>query len=84
MGSLKITKTTNKEESTIKIDNLENELLFTYYTSEKNRSNIKVVPFSNPDIAKYLPDYKNVYERYKKVVQTYDEDIYVVPVFEQQ
>ena len=79
MSSLKITKTTKGEESSIKIDDVENELIFTYYYSEANRSNLKVVPFSNSDIAKYLPDYKNVYERYKKVVQAYDENMYVVP-----
>ena len=80
MSSLKITKTTKGEETSIKIDNIENELIYTYY-NQATWSNFKVIPFSNPDIAEYLPKYKNVYERYKKVVQLYDENMYVVPIF---
>ena len=80
MSSLNITKTTKGEETSIKIDNIENELIYTYY-NQATWSDFKVIPFSNSNIAKYLPDYKNVYERYKKVVQLYDEDMYVVPVY---
>ena len=81
MSSLNITKTTKGEETSIKIDNIENELIYTYY-NQATWSDFKVIPFSNSNIAKYLPDYKNVYERYKKVVQLYDEDMYVVPVYQ--
>lgn len=80
MSSLKITKTTKGEETSIKIDNIENELIYTYY-NQATWSNFKVIPFSNPDIAEYLPKYKSVYERYKKVVQMYDENMYVVPAY---
>ncbi len=78
MSSLKITKTTKGEESSIKIDDVKNELIYTYY-NQATWSNFKVIPFSHPDIAKYLSGYKKVYERYKKVVQLYDKDMYVVP-----
>ena len=80
MSSLNITKTTKGEETSIKIDNVENELIYTYY-NQATWSNFKVIPFSNSAIADYLPNYKSVYERYKKVVQLYDEDMYVVPVY---
>ena len=78
MSSLRITKTTKGEESSIKIDNIKNELIYNYY-NQATWSNFKVIPFSNPDIAKYLPSYQKVHERYKKVVQLYDKDMYVVP-----
>ena len=81
MSSLNITKTTKGDETSIKIDNIENELIYTYY-NQATWSNFKVIPFSNPDIAEYLPSYKSVYERYKKVVQMYDKDMYVVPLSE--
>lgn len=80
MSSLRITKTTKGEESSIKIDNVENELIYTYY-NQATWSNFKVIPFSHPDIAKYLPGYQKVHERYKKVVQLYDKDMHVVPYY---
>lgn len=82
MSSLNITKTTNEEESTIKIDKIENELIYTSYKNEQDRCNIQVIPFSHPDIEKHLPKYKSVYETYKNVVQSYDKSMYVVPVYE--
>ena len=81
MSSLHITKTTNEEESIIEIDKIENELIYTSYKNEQDRSNIQVIPFSHPDIEKYLPKYESIYETYKKVVQTYDKSMYVVPSF---
>lgn len=81
MSSLRITKTTKGEESSIKIDNVKNELIYTYYNQATWR-NFKVIPFSNPNIAKYLSGYKNVHERYKKIVQLYDKNMYVVPAYE--
>lgn len=82
MSSLTITKTTNEEESTIKIDKIENELLYTSYKNEQDRRDIQVIPFSHPDIAKYLPKYESIYERYKNVVQSYDKSTYVVPMYQ--
>lgn len=79
MSSLRITKTTKDGKSSIKIDNVENELIYTYY-NQATWSNFKVIPFSSSEISKYLPSYKNVYERYKKVVQLYDKSMYVVPL----
>ena len=81
MSSLEITKTKKGEESSIKIDNVENELVYTYYNKSSWRD-FKVVPFSNSDISKYLSGYEKVYETYKQVVQKYDKEMYVVPLSE--
>ena len=81
MTSLNITKTVKDGKTDIKIDNVQNELIFTYYNKNTWRD-FKVIPFSNENIAKYLPNYKNVYETYKKVVQQLDENMVVVPAYE--
>ena len=79
MTSLKITKTEKEGKSEIKIDDVSNELIYTYY---KGYRNFKVVPFSNAEISNYLPGYKNVYDTYKNVVQKYDQNMAVVPASE--
>ena len=81
MTSLNITKTVKDGKTDIKIDNVQNELIFTYY-NKNSWNNFKVIPFSNENIAKYLPNYKSVYETYKKVVQKLDENMVVVPAYE--
>ena len=81
MTSLRIEKRVKGEEVTITIDTVENELIYNYYNQSSWRGFI-VVPFSHPDIAKYLPNYKNVYETYKKVVQSIDSTMYVKEVSE--
>ena len=79
MTSFKITKTEKGKDKTIKIDDVSNELIYTYYSGFRN---FKVVPFSNEAIQTYLPSYKTVYEKYKAVVQKYDETMKVVPACE--
>lgn len=76
MTNLTIEKTVKGDNSEIKITNVENELIYHYYNQSTWRD-YKVIPFSNPDIAKYLPDYKNVYNTYKEVVQRLDSTMYV-------
>lgn len=76
MTSLEIEKSVKGEDIDIKISNVENELIYNYYNQSTWRG-FKVIPFSNPDIVNYLPDYKNVYETYKKVVQNMDSNMYV-------
>lgn len=76
MTSFKIEKTVNGDNVTIKINNVENELIYNYYNQSTWRG-FKVIPFSNPDIANYLPNYKDVYDTYKEVVQRLDSSMYV-------
>ena len=76
MTNFKIEKTVKDNEKTIKITNVENELIYNYYNQSTWRGFI-VIPFSNPDIANYLPNYQKVYETYKEVVQRLDNNMVV-------
>lgn len=81
MTSVDINKTVENGKTSVKISNVKNELIFTYY-NKNTWSNFKVIPFSNENIGKYLPNYKTVYETYKKIVQKMDSNMYVEPAFE--
>jgi len=83
MTSLRIEKTVYGEDVTIKIDTVENELIYNYYNQNTWRGFV-VIPFSNSEIAKYLPNYKKVYETYKKIVQNMDSTMYVKEVYSEQ
>ena len=48
-----------------KID-LNNELLYCYY-NQITWSDYLIVPFSSPEIKKFLPDYEDVYNHYKEI-----------------
>ena len=80
MTSVDINKTVENGKTSVKISNVKNELIFTYY-NKNTWSNFKVIPFSNENIGKYLPNYKTVYETYKKIVQKMDSNMYVEPAF---
>lgn len=79
MSSFTVTKTTKGDKVSVSVGDVKNDLIYTYY-NQSSWSNFKVIPFSHPDIKKYLPKYKSVYETYKKVVQKMDKDMYVVPL----
>lgn len=76
MTSLKIEKDIKNNQTSVKITNVENELLYNYYNQSTWR-NFKVIPFSNPKIKEYLPNYKEIYNTYKAVVQKMDNEITV-------
>lgn len=76
MTNLKIKKTVQGEDVKIEINNVENELIYNYYNQSTWRGFL-VIPFSNPDISKYLPNYEKVYQTYKDVVQKMDNNMYV-------
>lgn len=80
MTSLRIEKTVFKGETSIKVDNIENELIYNYYNQSTWRG-YKMIPFSNPEIKKYLKNYKSVYETYRKVVVKMDDTMTVNPVY---
>lgn len=81
MTSLKIEKDVKGKEKSIKITNVENELIYNYYNQSTWRG-FKVIPFSNPEIKTYLPSYKSVYNTYKEVVQRLDSNMYVKETLE--
>ncbi len=65
-----------KKDKDIKLDNLKVDLLYTY--RNKTDKYYKVVPFSKIN-EQYLPNYQEVYNEYKAVIQKYDPNITVVP-----
>ena len=76
MTNLKIEKDIKNNQTSVKITNVVIELLYNYYNQSTWR-NFKVIPFSNPKIKEYLPNYKEVYNTYKAVVQKMDNEITV-------
>ena len=74
MTMVDIVKETKGKESTIKLENLNNELLYNYYTKSSRWYNFKVVPFSQMS-ANYNSQYKRLYDKYSAVVRKYNEDI---------
>ncbi len=70
-SSLTITK---KGEEII-IDNIENELIYTYHN---NYHDYLVIPFSNGEIKTHLDNYENIYSEYAKIIASDDERIQTV------
>ena len=58
----------------VAITNLSSELTYNYF--DQNFENIKVIPFSRVD-ENILSNYKEIFERYYKIVTLYDKSIYV-------
>ena len=74
MSSLDITKTVKGDDVDIKIDNINNELIYTRHIGYRQ---FKVIPFSEIN-STYLPTYESVYNEYSEVVKMYDETMPVV------
>ena len=74
MTSFDIEKHVKGDESTITIKNINNELLYTYYSGWRN---FKVIPYSDSKIENSLSGYQSIYEKYKDVVTKYDNTIQV-------
>jgi poly-gamma-glutamate synthesis protein (capsule biosynthesis protein) len=62
-----------KTDEGIKIENVEAELIYTYYN---NFRNYKIYPFSNLN-NNVLPNYLNYYDTYSKILKRYDSNIVV-------
>ena len=75
LSSVKITKTVKGEEAKITLSDVNNELVFTYYSGWRN---FKVVPFANSDISNYIWDYERLYNKYSAVIKNMDENMPVV------
>ena len=74
MSSLDITKTVKVDDVDIKIDNINNELIYTRHIGYRQ---FKVIPFSEMD-STYLSNYEEIYNKYSEVVKMYDETMPVV------
>ena len=78
MSSIEVVKEVNDVGDVhIKLQNLRNELLYTYYTNQYH--DFLIVPFSQMK-EEYLNQYLTVYERYKDIVQGFDKNIFVESV----
>ena len=78
MTSVDVVKTTKNGQSEIKLENLNNELLYNYYKKGRSWTDFKVIPFSQMNES-YNPDYKRLYEKYSGVVRMYNPDININP-----
>lgn len=79
MTSVDVIKEEKDGQVTIKLDNLNNELLFNYYQKGSRWTNFKVVPFSQMN-ENYNSDYQRLYDKYSAVVKMYDQNIKVNPL----
>ncbi len=74
MTMVDIVKTTKNGQSHIKLENLNNELLYNYYQKGSKWTNFKVIPFSQMN-ATYNSEYKRLYDKYSSIVRMYNKDI---------
>lgn len=72
LSSIDIVKEVKDNNTTIKLENLNNDLIYTYHNNYKD---FKVIPFSNSDINKYLDNVSSVYDKYSKYVTSLDNSI---------
>ena len=79
MTSVDIIKEEKDGQTIIKLDNLNNELLFNYYKKGSKWTDFKVVPFSQMN-SSYNSDYQRLYNKYSAVVRMYNEDIPINPL----
>ena len=76
LATVTVRKTVENGETKIVFDDLKNELMFCYY-NQATWTDYCVVPFSSPEIKKFLPEYKEVYEHYKGIFQKKDSSLTV-------
>lgn len=79
MTSVDVIKEEKNGQTTIKLDNLNNELLFNYYKKGSRWTDFKVIPFSQMN-SSYNYDYQRLYNKYSAVVRMYNEDIPINPL----
>ena len=81
MSSIDVIKEEQGGKVNIKLDNLQNELLYNYYQKGSRWTNFKVIPFSQMNVS-YNSDYQRLYNKYSEVVRMYDKDIKINPLSE--
>ena len=79
MSSIDIVKETKGGKSEVRLENLNNELLYNYYKKGGKWHGFKVIPFSQMN-SSYNSDYKRLYDKYSAVVRAYNQDIPINPI----
>ena len=79
MTSVDVIKEEKDGKVTIKLDNLNNELLYNYYQRGSRWTNFKVIPFSQMN-STYNSDYQRLYNKYSDIVRMYNKDIKINPL----
>ena len=70
MASLDINKNVKNGKTTVTIDNVKGDLLYTYH---QNYKNFQVIPFNKLDNNK-LPGYEGIYNEYKQIINKTNDD----------
>ena len=79
MTSVDIIKEEKNGQATIKLDNLNNELLYNYYKKGSRWTDFKFIPFSQMN-SNYNSDYQRLYNKYSEIVRMYNKDIPINPL----
>lgn len=74
MTSVDVVKETKNDESKVKLENLDNELLYNFYRKGSKWYDFKVIPFSQMN-SSYNSEYKRLYDKYGAIVRMYDDKI---------
>lgn len=74
LATFTVNKTEENGETKITFDNMDNQLMYSYY-NQATWSDYRVIPFSSNEIKAYLPNYKSVHEQYKSNFLALDDSL---------
>ncbi len=74
LATFDVRKEFENGETKIKFENINNDLMYCYY-NQVTWSDYNIIPFSSPEIKKFLPEYKDVYEHYKEIFLQKDKSL---------
>ena len=78
LATMTIRKTDGSSGKKVKIENVKNHLLYSYY-NQATWADYCVVSFEDPQIEKFLPEYKDVYDTYSKQFLKRDDKMTMEP-----
>ena len=78
LATMTIRKTVDNGETKVKIENVKNHLMFSYY-NPATWSDYCIVSFEYPHIKTLVPDYKDIYQVYSEQFLKRDDKITIEP-----
>ena len=78
LATFTVRKTTENGETKIIIEDLSHELMYCYY-NQATWADYLIVPFSAPEIKRFLPEYKEVYDHYTDIFRRKDKSLTFAP-----